>query len=165
MIIVGIDPGVTGAISWLDGHGDLIAVVDMPVVEVKVGKTMRRRLVPGQLAMMFDPPNKPDVVFLEQVATRPGEGAVGAFSFGRGFGQIEGVLAAMEIPYHLVLPTKWKNKMGLPADKGSTVLRCIRTWPQLSALFTKERGKVNEDQTIGRADAAMIGLYGTGVAS
>lgn len=158
MIIVGIDPGISGAIAWLDQHGSLLKIEDMPVMEIKVGKGLRRKLVPALLANMFDPPHQPTKVYLEEVSSRPGEGAVGAFSFGRGFGQIEGILAAMEIPMELVHPAKWKKALSVPADKGSARARACRNWPHLAHLFAR----VKDD---GRAEAALIGLYGTGAAS
>lgn len=155
MIVCGIDPGVTGAIAWLDfATHKLLAVGDLPVAEVKVGKTTRRRLVPAVLAEYLKyPASLPDHAFLEEVATRPGEGAVGAFAFGRGFGQIEGVLAVLGIPYTLVRPAKWKKALGCPSDKGSARMLACQKWPQSAGLFAR----VKDD---GRAEAALIALYG-----
>lgn len=165
MIFVGIDPGITGAIAWLDEHGALLRVMSMPVVEVQVGKRHRKQQVPAMLAALFDAPHRPDKVYLEEVGVRPMEGAVGAFSFGRGVGQIEGVLAAMEIPFFPVTPGTWKKALGLPADKDVTVMRAIKTWPGCVSMFTPIRGERTAEHVKGIADAAMIGLYGTGVAS
>jgi crossover junction endodeoxyribonuclease RuvC len=152
-LVAGIDPGVSGAVAWLSA-GHLIEVLDLPMAELKVGKTMRKRLIPSVLAEMLSIEGRlPDHVYLEEVATRPGEGAVGAFSFGRAFGQIEGVLAALDIPYSLVRPNAWKKKLRLPADKGSTRTRACQLWPGAA-----ERFKLVKND--GRADACMIGLYG-----
>lgn len=151
MLILGIDPGITGAVAWLDGS-TLAKVEDLPVTEIKVGTGLRKRLVPALLASLFDGFNIGHV-FLEEVASRPGEGAVGAFSFGRGFGQIEGVLAAMEIRYTLVRPGAWKKYLGVPADKGSARTRACREWPTMARSFAR----VKDD---GRAEAALIALYG-----
>ena len=153
-LIAGIDPGITGAIAWLSPDGFLIEVEDLPVVEVKVGTSMRRRMVPAILGdMLGEAPRRPAHVFLEEVSSRPGEGAVGAFSFGRGFGQIEGVLAGLNIPFTLVRPAAWKKAMGVPADKGSARLRASQLWPGAAKRFAR----VKDD---GRSEAALIGLWG-----
>lgn len=154
MIIVGIDPGISGAMATFR-NGKLIGVTDLPMVKVAVGKGFRTQMVPatlgGELAL-----RSPDSthVYLEQVASRPGEGAVGAFSFGRGFGQIEGILAALQIPYTLVPPGRWKKAIGIGPDKGLARMRASREFPAFAAQFAR----VKDD---GRAEASLIGLYGT----
>lgn len=150
-LILGIDPGITGAIAWLR-DGTLDRVEDMPVAEIKVGKGFRKRLVPALLATMLDLPNISHV-FLEEVASRPGEGAVGAFSFGCGFGMIQGVLATLCLPYTLVRPQAWKTAMRVPADKGSAIARACREFPAMASKFAR----VKDD---GRAEASLIALYG-----
>lgn len=153
MLICGLDPGITGAIAWIDGRTDtLVQVLDLPMAKVKVGKTMRNRMVPAVLAELLNS-SRPDYVYLEEVATRPGEGAVGAFAFGRGFGQIEGVIAALAIPYSLIRPKKWKAAVGCPVDKGSARLLACQRWP----LFAKQFARIKDD---GRAEACLIALYG-----
>jgi len=156
-VIASIDPGVSGAIAWLADNGELCSVEDLPMNEVKVGKTMRKRLAGAALArMLID--NRPVHVFLEEVATRPGEGAVGAFSFGRGFGTIEGILAALAIPYTLVRPDVWKRGMQMPAkgDKGVSRTRAMQCFPSHATRFAR----VKDD---GRAEAALIGSWGIGI--
>lgn len=157
MIIIGIDPGITGAIAWFAEDGKLVSVGDLPMIKVKVGKGFRTQMVPSALADALATLPQDNVhVFLEQVASRPGEGAVGAFSFGRGFGQIEGVLAGMLVPYTLVPPGKWKKALAVPADKGQARMRACREFPAFAAQFAR----VKDD---GRAEASLIGLYGVGV--
>lgn len=155
MITCGIDPGISGAISFFNA-GILERVIDLPVIEIVVGKGKRRQLVPAALAEALWQSgllHSPDHVYLEHVSSRPGEGAVGAFSFGRGFGQIEGTLAGMGLPYTLVHPGKWKKALGVPADKGGARMRACREWPAFAGYFAR----VKDD---GRAEAALIGLYG-----
>ncbi|MFM2150283.1 MAG: crossover junction endodeoxyribonuclease RuvC [Pseudomonadota bacterium] len=149
-MLVGIDPGASGAVAWLSDNGHLIEARDLPVT--KVGS--RTQLMPAVLAgwlMQLD--RRPIHAFLERVATRPGEGAVGAFSFGRGYGQIEGVLAALGIPVTLVTPQSWKRSLGVPADKSAARARAAQLWPGLAGTFAR----VKDD---GRAEASLIGLYG-----
>jgi len=155
MIVIGIDPGITGAVSVFT-DGKLTDLHDLPTIEVAVGKGKRRQMVPSSLSDILYS-NTSDLVpnhaYLEQVASRPGEGAVGAFSFGRGFGQIEGVLAALNIPYTLVPPGKWKKALGVSADKGQARMRASREFPEFASQFSR----VKDD---GRAEACLIGLYG-----
>ena len=153
-LVAAIDPGITGAIAWLSADGHLIEVQDLPVTEIKVGGGIRRRLVPAILGdMLTTDGRRPAHVFLEEVASRPGEGAVGAFAFGRGFGQIEGILAGIGIPYTLVRPQAWKKRMGIPADKGSARAKACQLWPGAAGKFAR----VKDD---GRAESALIGAYG-----
>lgn len=141
MIICGIDPGVGGAIAWVrDGTVD---AVDMPVVEIR-GK---RHVCPhGLRAMLGDPV---DVVILEHVQGVQGAGATSAFSFGRSFGLVEGVLAGLQLPTVLVRPQRWTKELGVSRDKGSHREAAMRLWPGEARLFAR----VRDD---GRADAALL---------
>jgi crossover junction endodeoxyribonuclease RuvC len=155
MIIVGIDPGTTGAVAWYH-DGEIYRLEDLPMIEVKVGKSMRKQLQPSILAnMFFEGSEEIGHVYLEHVQSMPGEGAVGAFSFGRGFGMIEGVIACMQTPYTLVRPAKWKAALGVPADKGGARALACRRFPAMAPMFAR----VKDD---GRAEAALIALYGAG---
>jgi crossover junction endodeoxyribonuclease RuvC len=151
MKVIGIDPGITGAIAVFS-EGRLIYVQDLPTIEVVVAKGTRKRQNAAALADLIFV-SGPDHIYLEEVSTRPGEGAVGAFSFGRGFGQIEGIMAGLNIPYTLVRPQKWKTKLGVPADKGGARMIASRLFPD----FAEQFARVKDD---GRAEAAMIALYG-----
>ena len=151
-MIVGIDPGISGAVAWLSSAGALVEVCDLPVAEVKVGKATRRQLMPAVLAKMLHA-RKPLCVYVEQVGSHPGEGAVGAFAFGRGFGQIEGILCGLGLSYVLVRPQVWKKAIGIAADKGAARHYAARLWPGAADQFRR----VKDD---GRAEAGLIGLYG-----
>ncbi len=146
-MIVGIDPGMGGGIAWLSDFGHLIEVHDLPVVKGE-------GLIPAALAAMLRAGDRlPVHAFLERVAARPGAGVSGMFNFGRGYGQIEGVLAALGVPVTLVTPTKWKGALRIPADKSAARARAAQLWPGLAGTFAR----VKDD---GRAEAALIGLYG-----
>lgn len=150
IVLVGIDPGASGAIAWITDAGHLVEVLDLPVQ--KIGG--RSVLMPAVLASMLSlEQRRPVHAFLERVATRPGEGHVGAFAFGRSFGMLEGVLAALGIAVTLVTPGEWKKAQRIPADKGAARARAAQLWPGLAGTFSR----VKDD---GRAEAALIGLYG-----
>jgi crossover junction endodeoxyribonuclease RuvC len=146
-MILGVDVGASGAVAWLTDAGYLIEVRDLPHVP-KVG------LVPAILAdWLRADDRRPTHAFVERVASRPGAGVAGMFNFGRGYGQIEGLLAALEIPVTLVTPQVWKRSLSVPADKSAARARAAQLWPGLAGTFAR----VKDD---GRAEAALIALYG-----
>lgn len=149
-MIVGIDPGASGAIAWLDDFGRLIEVRDLPVAKVN-GRTV---LVPSALAAMLrEQGREPIHAYVETMASRPNDGRVGSMALGRNFGMIEGVLAGVGVPLTPVGPRKWKRVLNVPADKSASRARAAQLWPGLAGTFAR----VKDD---GRAEAALIGLYG-----
>lgn len=144
-MIVGIDPGKAGAIAWLTAAGALIAVRDLPVT--------KEGLQPAVLAEWLRDVGQVSHSFLERVAARPGAGVSGMFNFGRGYGQLEGVLSALGVPVTLVTPPKWKAAMSVSADKASSRSRAAQLWPGAAGEFAR----VKDD---GRAEAALIAMYG-----
>lgn len=151
-MILGIDPGLSGALALLSPEGNVLAIEDMPTIEVVINGKKRRSTPPVALANTIRI-LAPQKAFLENVGVRPGEGAVGAFSFGRNLGQIEGVLAALRIPTTLVHPATWKRRMNIPADKGGARLKAMALFPDKVDLFKR----VKDD---GRAESALLAYYG-----
>jgi hypothetical protein len=150
-IFLGIDIGVQGAIATLSDAFDLIEVVDMPVLSD--GPSGRRSVSAPLLAEIIFRSHA-SAAFVEFVGARPGEGAVGAFAFGRSRGVIEGVLGAAGIPATLIAPASWKRAVGLSlASKDASRSEAIRRWPSHAALFAR----VKDD---GRAEAALIAVAG-----
>ncbi len=147
-MIVGFDPGATGALARLTDGGDLLAVADMPVVEVR-GK--RRVSAPLLAAIVRE--WAPRLAVIEEVGSRPGEGHAGAFAFGRSAGVLEGVCAMAGVPVVLARPDVWKRALKVTADKGSCRLMAQRLWPAHAASFAR----VRDD---GRAEAALVAFYG-----
>jgi crossover junction endodeoxyribonuclease RuvC len=144
LCIMGIDPGLSGAIAWYfpdDPH--LITAEDMPVVDKNIdAATLARRV--KQM--------NPDVAVVERVSSMPGQGVSSSFKFGVGYGQVQGVLAACQVPVSLVTPSKWKSHLGLTADKEKSRAAAIARWPSSEAF---ERKKDH-----GRAEAALLAVYG-----
>jgi crossover junction endodeoxyribonuclease RuvC len=146
-VILGIDIGASGAIALLTPDGELVDVFDMPVPN---GPSGRRAVnAPLLAAIIF--------TFVEFVGARPGEGAVGAFAFGRSRGVVEGVLGSGGVPATTIAPAAWKRAVGLPAGregaKDAARSEAIRRWPAKAAFFAR----VRDD---GRAEAALIALAG-----
>lgn len=153
-MILGIDPGASGALAWMTDDGHLIEVDDLPTVQVEVGKTKRTRLVPSALASVLRQ-RKVVHAFLEDVGPMPRDGAVQSFNLGRSFGQIEACLAALGISYTLVRPQAWKKDLRLTKDKAASRARACQLWPGAADSFRR----VKDD---GRAEAALIALHGSG---
>ena len=154
-MIIGVDLGIKGAIALLDLNGGLISVHDMPVLD-GAGPAGRRAInAPLLAALVF----KTDAThaFVETINARPGEGAVGAFSFGRAKGLFEGVLAAAAVPVTFLTSPTWKRIVGIPAGKDGAKdfarAEACRRWPGHAELFARKRDD-------GRAEAALIAAAG-----
>ena len=135
MCFLGIDIGVQGAIALLDETGALLEISDMPVLHD--GPKGRRAInAPLLAAIIFK--SHATRAFVEHVSARPGEGAVGAFPFGRSRGVIEGVLAAAGVRCSFLTPPAWKRLVGLTlASKDAARSEAIRRWPNHAALFAR----------------------------
>lgn len=149
MTILGVDPGLDGALAFLSGG--VLKIHDMPALTL--GK--KRTLDEVEIVRIIDAAGPIEAAFLEQVATRPGEGAVGAFSFGRGYGFLRGVLRANFIPITDVTPSKWKRAFGIPPGSGKDTSRHIA-----KCLFQRDAGLFARVKDDGRAEAGLIALYG-----
>ncbi len=152
-LVLGIDPGVSGAVALLTAEGALIDVVDMPTL---ADGTAGRRAINAPLLAAQVRVWGPGLAYCEFVGARPGEGAVGAFSFGRCRGVIEGTLGALAVPVQMVAPAWWKRRVGIPpgADKKDAARsEAIRRWPAKAALFARKKDD-------GRAEAALIAVAG-----
>lgn len=154
-MILGIDPGVSGALAVLHDDGTLADVWDMPTVGVMVGRTKRNRIsapvLASQIALWGRKAGRLCAI-VEAVQPMPRDGCVQSFGLGYSKGTIEGVLAALSVPYGMATPAVWKRAMGLPADKGAARLMAQRTWPSRAEDFAR----VKDD---GRAEAALLALY------
>lgn len=117
---LGIDIGVTGGIAVVSAAGELIEVHQMPcLADGHAG----RRAVNGPLLASIVYNSHAARAFVEHVSARPGEGAVGAFSFGRSRGIVEGVLAAAGVRCQFLTPPAWKRAVGLPSGRDKDASR------------------------------------------
>lgn len=152
---IGFDPGITGAYTVLDKNGDIVQVFDMPVVEVQVGGSQKKKVAPAAIASELSLFCARDRCFatVEAVSSRPGQGVTSVFSFGRSLGVLEGVLAGLKIPSRLVHPQNWTKAMRVAPGKDGSRQRAMEQWPAHAELFKR----VKDD---GRCDASLIALYG-----
>jgi crossover junction endodeoxyribonuclease RuvC len=149
---VGIDPGASGALAVLQSDGSLIAVHDMPTVEVLVNRKRRPRVSAAGIAVLLRQ-YMIEHVYLERVGSMPGEGAAGAFTFGVSYGLVEGTVATLGLAYTLITPQSWKKAASVAADKGQARQRAMQLWPAHAANFLR----VKDD---GRAEAALLAWVG-----
>jgi crossover junction endodeoxyribonuclease RuvC len=147
--VIGIDPGLGGALALLDnGH---LEIFDMPTIQ----DGTKRRVDHCQLAVILDVWAKWQGIscVIEKVASMPGNGHAGAFTFGRAAGVVVGAVAANFIPIIEVTPQVWKRATRTPTDKDGARLRASEIWPEYAALWPLKKHD-------GRAEAALIALYG-----
>jgi crossover junction endodeoxyribonuclease RuvC len=154
IFFLGVDLGAAGALAVLNEAGELVDVADMPILR---DGPKNRPTVNGPLLAELVAKSRASKAFIEFVGARPGEGAVGAFAFGRSRGITEGVLAALAVPATFISPAAWKRAVGIPPGKDGAKdaarSEAIRRWPDKAALFAR----VKDD---GRAEACLIALAG-----
>ena len=150
--ILGIDLGLGGAIAVIDENGTLITVYDMPTL---CDGPKAKRTINAMLLFNILRQNPADHAYVEYVGARPGEGAVGAFAFGRCRGIVEGVLGSLVIPMTLLTPACWKRVVGLSpgTNKDASRSLAIARWPDKAEWFKRKMDN-------GRSDAALIGIAG-----
>lgn len=151
-LICGIDPGMSGALAFLDTATGSVETIDMPVLRLARGGKTRGEVDAHALAALFWERHTGHV-FLEHVWARGGEGQPASFSFGEGYGVIKGVIAAVAVPLTLVAPNKWKRAMGVLDGKSGARARASQLLPAAADQWRL----VKHD---GRAEAALIALYG-----
>ena len=146
-MIIGIDPGLSGAIAFMSDEGYLIGVVDMPTVEVN-GK---KKVSPQMLVSLLEDYDDVKMVVIEEVGAMPGQGVTSMFNFGYSAGILAGVCAGLRMPMTLYRPAVWKRAAGVPADKGAARQMAQRLWPG-----SRDFDRVKDD---GRAEAALLARW------
>ena len=153
MRIIGIDPGIQGALAILDNE-KVIDVVDLPVMSE--GKKNKRQLNGAYLSdylkkHILNIENT--VVVVEQVNAMPGQGVTSMFNFGQTFGVIKGICAALKIPIYFVRPSKWKKHFDLiRSSKDASRTKVIEMYPSLSNLLSKKKD-------VNKSDAILIAKF------
>jgi len=146
-IIMGVDPGVSGAVAFYFPMVHRLAVDDVPVAGGEINVPELARLIRI---------HRPTLAVIERVHSMPGQGVSSSFNFGRSYGDVRGAIGALDVPLHFVTPQKWKKYFGLSSDKDECRLRAIRMFPTAAESFRLKKHD-------GRAEAALIALYGAEV--
>ena len=155
MIIIGIDPGISGAICILENK-KIIEIYDTPTMID--GKKNKKQINGAQIANIIK--NKIDnnkdkeiVLVVEHVNAMPGQGVTSMFNFGQSFGVIKGICAALSLPIYFVRPSKWKKHFNLiNTNKDASRTKAIELYP-------KNSGELSRKKDSNRADAILIARY------
>ncbi len=139
-LFIGIDPGKSGGIAYIDISGNTETEPFSSLALIKLCMEARYH---------------PCICCLEKVGARPGQGVVSMFNFGQSVGYIKGVLEAFRIPYQEITPQKWKKEFGLNSDKAASAEVCRKLFPEISLMAT-ERSKKPHD---GMAEALLMAEY------
>jgi crossover junction endodeoxyribonuclease RuvC len=148
---IGIDPGATGAIAVLDEQLKCVGVHDMPVMQLG---TRHQQVNAAELARIIQnfTPETLTHVYLEAASAMPGQGVTSMFNFGMGYGVVQGVCGALQLPLSLVRPNAWKKVAGLinlPKEAARTLAQQL--YPEQDLSLKKH---------VGRADALLIARFG-----
>ena len=153
MKIIGIDPGLSGAIAILENNR-VLDVFEMPVMAE--GKKNKRQLNSAQLVKLLKnniSKNEDVSVVVEQVNAMPGQGVTSMFNFGQTFGAIKGVCAALELPIFFVRPSKWKKHFEvINSSKDSSRTKVIEMYPSLANQLSKKKD-------VNKSDAILIARF------
>ena len=154
MLIIGIDPGISGSICFFE-DGRILEVIEMPVMTE--GKKNKKQVNGAQIYNEFlKRINKKDDeirVVIEQVSAMPGQGVTSMFNFGQSFGILKGICSAMQLPMFFVRPAKWKKYFNLiNSQKDASRTRAIEIFPYFSTQLSKKKDS-------NKADAILIASF------
>ena len=155
MLIIGIDPGISGSICFFE-NGKIIDVIEMPTMTE--GKKNKRQVNGSQIYNEINKKiekyeNQNIRVVIEQVSAMPGQGVTSMFNFGQSFGILKGICSAMRLPMYFVRPAKWKKYFGLiNSEKDASRTRVIEMFPYFSSQLSKKKDS-------NKADAILIASF------
>ena len=154
MLIVGIDPGISGSICFFE-EGKILDVIEMPVMTdgKKNKKQVNGAQIYNEIFKRIDTNHRDIRVIIEQVSAMPGQGVTSMFNFGQSFGILKGICSAMQLPMFFVRPTKWKKYFNLiNSQKDASRTRAIEIFPYFSAQLSKKKDS-------NKADAILIASF------
>ena len=155
MMVIGIDPGITGSICFLL-DGKILDVIEMPTMTE--GKKNKKQVNGSQIFNEISQRLKKDTnqdirVVIEQVSAMPGQGVTSMFNFGQSFGILKGICSAMQLPMYFVRPAKWKKYFNLiNSEKDASRTRAIEIFPYFSSHLSKKKDS-------NKADAILIANF------
>ena len=155
MIIVGIDPGIAGAICFFS-DGKVIDVIDMPTMAEgkKNKKQVNGRQIYNEIMLIKNKfMNEKMSVIVEQVSAMPGQGVTSMFNFGQSFGVLKGICSALQLSVFFVRPAKWKKYHNLiNSNKDSSRTKAIEIFPYISHELSRKKDS-------NKADAVLIASF------
>ncbi|WP_440922173.1 crossover junction endodeoxyribonuclease [Candidatus Pelagibacter sp.] len=155
MLIIGIDPGISGSICFLD-NGKILDVIEMPIMTdgKKNKKQVNGSQVYNEINKRIKQFEKNQIrVVIEHVSAMPGQGVTSMFNFGQSFGILKGICTAMQLPMYFVRPAKWKKYFNLlNSEKDASRTRAIEIFPYFSSQLSRKKDT-------NKADAILIASF------
>ena len=155
MLVIGIDPGITGSICFFE-DGKIIDLIDMP--NMADGKKQKKQVngaqIYNEILLRTKNVEKRNIkVVIEHVSAMPGQGVTSMFNFGQSFGVLKGICSAMQLSMHFVRPAKWKRFFNLiNAEKDASRTKAIEIFPYFSSQLSKKKDS-------NKADAILIASF------
>ena len=155
MLIIGIDPGISGSICFLN-DGKILDVIEMPTMTdgTKNKKQVNGAQIYNEIQKRINKIDKLKIrVVIEQVSAMPGQGVTSMFNFGQSFGILKGLCSAMQLPVYFVRPTKWKKYFNLiKSEKDASRTRAIEIFPYFSSQLARKKDS-------NKADAILLASF------
>ena len=155
MLIIAIDPGISGSICFFE-DGKILDVVEMPIMTEgkKNKKQVNGSQIYNEISKRIKNIDRKNIkVIIEQVSAMPGQGVTSMFNFGQSFGILKGICSAMQLPMYFVRPAKWKKYFNLiNSHKDASRTKAIEIFPSFSSNLTKKKDS-------NKADAILIASY------
>ena len=155
MLIIGIDPGISGSICFFE-NGKVIDLIEMP--SMADGKKNKKQVngsqIYNEINSRIKKLNKQEIkVVIEQVSAMPGQGVTSMFNFGQSFGVLKGICSAMELPMYFIRPAKWKKYFNLiNTEKDASRTKAIQIFPYISSQLSKKKDS-------NKADAILLASF------
>ena len=155
MLIIGIDPGLSGSICFFE-DGKILDVVEMPTMTEgkKNKKQVNGSQIYNEISIRANQMDKKDIkVIIEQVSAMPGQGVTSMFNFGQSYGILKGICSAMQLPMYFVRPAKWKKYFSLiNSEKDASRTKAIEIFPYFSSNLSRKKDS-------NKADAILIASF------
>jgi len=155
MLIIGIDPGVSGSICFFQ-NGKIEDVIDMPTMTdgKKNKKQVNGSQIFNEISKRIIGIDKKNIkVVIEQVSAMPGQGVTSMFNFGQSFGILKGICSSMQLSMYFVRPVKWKKYFNLiNSEKDASRTKAIEIFPYFSGNLSKKKDN-------NKADAILIASF------
>jgi len=155
MLLIGIDPGISGSICFFE-DGKILEAIDMPTMTdgKKNKKQVNGAQIFNEISKRINKTDKEKIrVVIEQVSAMPGQGVTSMFNFGQSFGILKGICSAMQLPMYFVRPAKWKKYFGLiNSEKDASRTKVIEMFPYFSSYLSKKKDS-------NKADAILIASF------
>tara|TARA_B100001029_G_scaffold156881_1_gene142583 strand:+ start:1556 stop:2050 length:495 start_codon:yes stop_codon:yes gene_type:complete len=155
MLIIAIDPGISGAICFFE-NGEVKEIIEMPTMAdgKKNKKQVNGTQIYNEISKRIKNLSKKDIfVVIEQVSAMPGQGVTSMFNFGQSFGVLKGICSAMQLSTYFIRPVKWKKYFGLiKTEKDASRTKVIEIFPYISTNLSKKKDA-------NKADAILIASF------